>query len=43
MCFGFTDEVPSTIKELDLMTRDAHLRSVRRGQNIGEITIVYNI
>ena len=23
MCFGFTDEVPSTVKELDLMTRDA--------------------
>jgi len=35
MCFGFTDEVPSTVKELDLMTRDAYLRSVRRDQNIG--------
>ena len=27
MCFGFTDEVPNTVKELDLMTRDAYLRS----------------
>ena len=34
MCFGFTDEVPRTVKELDLMTRDAYLRSVRRDQNI---------
>ena len=43
MCFGFTDEVPSTVKELDLMTRDAYLRSVRRGQNIGQIAIAYTI
>jgi hypothetical protein len=43
MCFGFTDEVPSTVKELDLMTRDAYLRSVRRDQNIGQIAIAYTI
>ena len=43
MCFSFTDEVPSTVKELDLMTRDAYLKSVQRDQNIGQITITYNI
>jgi len=43
MCFGFTDEVPSTVKELELMTRDAYLRSVRRDQNIGQIAIAYTI
>jgi len=43
MCFGFTDEVPSTVKELDLMTRDAYLRSVRRDQNIGQLAIAYTI
>ena len=43
MCFGFTDEVPSTVKQLDLMTRDAYLRSVRRDQNIGQIAIAYTI
>ena len=43
MCFGFTDEVPSTVKESDLMTRDAYLRSVRRDQNIGQIAIAYTI
>ena len=43
MCFGFTDEVPRTVKELDLMTRDAYLRSVCRDQNIGQIAIAYTI
>ena len=41
--FGFTDEVPKTVKELDLMTRDAYLKSVRRDQNIGKIAIAYTI
>ena len=35
MCFGFTNEVPKTVKELDLMTRDAYLKSAQRDQNIG--------
>ena len=43
MCFGFTDEVPRTVKELDLMTRDAYLRSAQRDQNIGKIAIAYTI
>ena len=43
MCFGFTDEVPKTVKELDLMTRDAYLKSAQRDQNIGKITIAYTI
>ena len=43
MCFGFTDEIPSTVKELDLMTRDAYLRSIQRDQNIGKIAIAYTI
>jgi hypothetical protein len=43
MCFGFTDEVPKTVKELDLMTRDAYLRSAQRDQNIGKIAIAYTV
>ena len=43
MCFGFTNEVPKTVKELDLMTRDAYLKSVQRDQNIGQIAIAYTI
>jgi hypothetical protein len=43
MCFGFTDEIPRTVKELDLMTRDAYLKSAQRDQNIGQIAIAYTI
>ena len=43
MCFGFTNEIPKTIKELDLMTRDAHLQSAMRDQNIGQIAIAYTV
>jgi hypothetical protein len=43
MCFGFTDEIPKSVKELDLMTRDAYLRSAQRDQNIGQIAIAYTI
>ena len=32
MCFGFTNEIPKTVNELDLMTKDAHLQSIRRDQ-----------
>ncbi len=43
MCFGFTDEIPKTVIELDLMTRDAYLKSAQRDQNIGQIAIAYTI
>ena len=44
MCFGFTNEVPRTINEFDLMTRDAHLQSTSwRNKNIGKIAIAYTV
>ena len=43
MCFGFSDDIPKTVKELDLMTRDAYLKSALRDQNIGKIAIAYTI
>ena len=43
MCFGFTDEIPKNVKELDLMSRDAYLKSAQRDQNIGQIAIAYTI
>ena len=43
MCFGFTDEIPKTVKELDLMTKDALLKSALRNQKIGQIAIAYTI
>ncbi|MFL2852742.1 MAG: hypothetical protein ACJZ8J_02465 [Candidatus Pelagibacter sp.] len=43
MCFGFANEIPKSIKELDLMTRDAHLQSTLRDQNVGKIAIAYTL
>ena len=44
MCFGYTNEIPKTIEEFDLMTKDAHLQSVSwRNDNIGKIAIAYTV
>ena len=43
MCFGFTNEIPTTVNELDLMTQDAYLKSALRDQKIGQIAIAYTI
>ena len=43
MYFGFTKKNPTTVKELDLMTRDAYLKSAQRDQNVGQIAIAYTI
>ena len=43
MCFGFTNEIPKTVEELDLMTRDAHLQSTMRDRNVGKIAIAYTV
>ena len=43
MCFGFTNEIPKSVKELDLITRDAYLKSAQRDQNIGQIAIAYTV
>ena len=43
MCFGFTNEIPKSVTELDLMTKDAHLQSIRRDQKVGKIAIAYTV
>ena len=44
MCFGFTNEIPKTIEEFDLMTKDAHLQSASwRSKNVGKIAIAYTV
>jgi hypothetical protein len=43
MCFGFANEIPKTVKELDLMTKDAFLKSTLRDQKVGQIAIAYTI
>ena len=43
MCFGFTNDIPTSVDELDLMTKDAHLQSIRRDQKVGKIAIAYTV
>ena len=43
MCFAFTDKIPKSVKELDLMSKDAFLQSVNRDQKIGKIAIAYTV
>ncbi len=43
MCFGFTNEIPKSVEELDLMTKDAYLQSALRDQNVGKIAIAYTV
>tara|TARA_B100001093_G_scaffold272265_1_gene260232 strand:+ start:388 stop:903 length:516 start_codon:yes stop_codon:yes gene_type:complete len=43
MCFGFTNDIPKSLDELDLMTKDAHLQSIRRDQKVGKIAIAYTV
>ena len=43
MCFGFRNEIPKNVEELDLMTKDAYLQSALRDQKVGKIAIAYTI
>ena len=43
MCFAFTNKIPKTVRELDLMSKDAFLESANRGQQIGKIAIAYTV
>ena len=43
MCFGFANDIPKTVRELDLMTKDAHLQSALRDQKVGKIAIAYTV
>ena len=43
MCFAYTNEIPKSIEELDIMSQDAHLQSTLRGQNVGKIAIAYTV
>ncbi len=43
MCFGYTNEIPKSVKELDLMTKDAHLQSALRDQKAGKIAVAYTV
>ncbi len=43
MCFGYTNEIPKSVQELDLMSKDAHLQSTLRDRNVGKIAVAYTV
>ncbi len=43
MCFGYTNDIPKTVEELDLMTKDAYLQSALRDQKGGKIAVAYTV
>ena len=43
MCFAFTNKIPKSVKELDLMSKDAFLQSAQRDQKVGKIAIAYTV
>ena len=43
MCFAFTNEIPKSVEELDMMSKDAFLQSIRRNYQVGKIAIAYTV
>ena len=43
MCFAYTNQIPKSVEELDILSQDAHLQSTLRGQNVGQIAIAYTV
>ncbi len=44
MCFAFTDEIPKSVEELDLLSKDAYLKNIQRDPNkVGKVAIAYTV
>ena len=43
MCFAFTHEIPKTVKEFDLMSKDAMIQAMHRAGIQGHIAIAYTV
>ena len=43
MCFAFTNEIPKSVKDLDLLSKDAFLQSALRDQKVGKIAVAYTV
>ena len=43
MCFAYTNEIPRSVKDMDIMSQDAYLQSTLRGPNVGKIAIAYTV
>ncbi len=43
MCFAFTNEIPKSVNDLDLLSKDAFLQSALRDQKVGKIAVAYTV
>lgn len=43
MCFAFTDEVPTTVEEMEVMSKAAHTSSIHKAGIQGSIAIAYTV
>ena len=43
MCFAYTNQIPTSVEELEKMSTDAFLQSTMRGQNVGKIAIAHTV
>lgn len=43
MCFAFTHEVPKTVEEMDILSKDAAMQAVHRAGVQGDIAIAYTV
>jgi len=43
MCFAFTDEVPTTVEEMEIMSKAAHMSSIHKAGIQGSIAIAYTV
>ncbi len=43
MCFAFTNKVPKTVEEMDILSKDAAMQAVHRAGMQGDIAIAYTV
>jgi len=43
MCFAFTNDVPKTVEEMEMMSHDAALQSIHRAGTQGSIAVAYTV
>ena len=43
MCFAFTNEVPKSVEEMDILSKDAAMQSIHREGVQGSIAIAYTV
>ena len=43
MCFGFVNQIPKTVEDLDMLSKDAHLQATHRAGVQGNIAVAYTV